>query len=71
MKEAAGSRPTAKRSDRLTRYANRAAPSRPDLLERAGDVVLLLQHELDRGEQAAFALLLERRLGQFYDGGRR
>jgi hypothetical protein len=71
MKRAAGSRPTAKHSDRVTGYANRKAPSRPDLLKQVGEVLLLLQHDLSRGERAGFALLLERRVGRIYDGGRR
>jgi hypothetical protein len=69
MKRAAGREPTAKHSYQVTRYASRTAPSRPDLLERAGDVLLLLQHDLSQGERAGFALLLERRLARVYDSG--
>jgi hypothetical protein len=70
MKRAAGLRPTAKHSDRVTGYAYRAAPSRANLLQRAGEVLLLLQHDLSRGERAGFALLLEQRVGWIYEGGR-
>jgi len=71
MKRAAGSRPTAKHTDRATNYRLPSPASRPDLLEHAADVLLLLQHDLDRGERAGFALLLERRLARVYDWGRR
>jgi len=71
MKKAASSRPTAKHIDQATGYTRRTTPSRLDLLERAGDVLLLWELDLSRQERAGFALLLERRLGRVYDGGQR
>ncbi len=52
-------------------YLNRDAASRRELLERAADVILLLQHPLGAVERVGFCALLERRMERVYEGAQR
>ena len=71
MKRAASLGPAAGNTDQTIDYRGPIPVSRPDLLERAGDLLLLLlRQDLSRGERAGFNYLFERRLRRAYEGGR-
>jgi len=70
MKKAASLGPAAGNVDQQREYRGFRGESRPNLLEQAAHVLLLLQLPLDALEQQGLWLVFEQRLEQVYRGPR-